>query len=131
MIHTSDKRLVARLGVAAFLAAAVPTVATAAGYENLGSGSISCGQWLEHRRATGAEERRMVFDDEDWVMGFITGRNAGAAATTGSEKLSHTGKETGSASMFAWIDNYCRANPLKDLANAADALWLTLSGVSK
>ena len=128
MIDASDKRLLVRLLIAALLAASVTTVATA--YENLGSGSISCGQWLENRQATGAEERRIVFDDEDWVMGFITGMNLGAS-TFGHEKLSHAGGKTESAGMFEWIDNYCRANPLKDLANAADALWHTLSNESK
>ena len=112
--------------VAAFLAAAVPTVATAGGYYlALAQGAISCGVWLRDRLG---DDARIA--DEAWVSGFITGMNAGIGAALGSDKLLQVGRGTDAAGMFSWIDNYCRAHPLDHLARAAETLWDTLNDAS-
>ena len=71
----------------------------------LGSGTVSCGTWLSDRK----EDRDLAIINTAWVHGYLTGAQD---FDEEGEPLSKTqvrdlpGRE-------AWLDNYCRANPLK------------------
>lgn len=73
-------------------------------------GSRSCGKWMEEKRlATSAKEMNKipVLISRSWFLGYLSGR----ADVSGRNFL----KGTDSDSIFLWLDNYCQANPEKDL----------------
>jgi hypothetical protein len=75
-------------------------------------GVRSCGAWLEDRQKGGWANLAIT----NWLSGFITGAN-----------LYRRGKAdyiegTDVKSAMLWIDNYCTENPLRDAADAVEAL---------
>ena len=79
-------------------------------YTILGAGTKSCGAWTDARRASGVEEYTYVA----WIQGYITEANGFISGdlTAGTDV----------EGIKAWVDNYCAAHPLDDLASAASAL---------
>ena len=75
---------------------------------------FSCGDWVQERKIDST--RQMFF--RRWILGYLSG------LAVASEK--NILKGTGNESIFLWIDNYCQANPLKDSADASDALFKEL-----
>ena len=60
-----------------------------------------------------------------WVAGYLSGANVEAGANvdaTEPEALIGTDFD----GLMAWIDNYCQANPLDKVVEAAQALLQTL-----
>jgi hypothetical protein len=78
-------------------------------------GHNSCGEWLEER-AIGHGNQAY----EGWILGFLTGANA----FSDEDFL----EQTDSHSVWAWVDNYCRAQPLDSLAQAVIKLRHELIG---
>ena len=73
-------------------------------------GSRSCSKWMEEKRmANSAQEMNKipVLITRSWFLGYLSGR----ADASGRNFL----KGTDSDSIFLWLDNYCHANPDKDL----------------
>ena len=73
-------------------------------------GSRSCSKWMEEKRmANSAQDmnRIPVLITKSWFLGYLSGR----ADASGKNFL----KGTDSESIFLCLDNYCRANPDKDL----------------
>ena len=62
-----------------------------------GAGTQSCGTWLEHRANAVLHNNEL-----NWVLGFLT-----ASARWGPDL-----RETDANAVAAWIDKYCRENPL-------------------
>jgi hypothetical protein len=83
-------------------------------------GERSCGRWLE-TRPSGVDRNNgeAVVATEGWLVGFM----AGLAMGTGRDAL----RGTDLPSMAAWVDNYCKANPLDGLSNAGEALFFELA----
>jgi hypothetical protein len=82
------------------------------GFDVLGPGAISCGTWIAQRRDAGP----VMYGDEDWVLGYLTAYD---------EHVAPDGKisaGTDSDGLMTWIDGYCQAHPLDNLATAASAL---------
>jgi hypothetical protein len=77
-------------------------------YTSYGVFGVSCGQWLENRPLN----NRRATQTEEWVLGFISGIGYGGLKMGSSEHNS----------MFLWIDNYCKENPLDNLSTATKAL---------
>jgi hypothetical protein len=80
-----------------------------------GVGSDSCGSWLHHAQKQDAYNR----DASTWLAGYLTANNqrlmaAGLPATVGHG--------TDVASGTAWMNQYCQANPLNHVVEAAWAL---------
>lgn len=78
-------------------------------------GVRSCGTWIEQRATKGFDR----LATEAWLVGFLSG----GALSTNMNVL----QGTDNASLFAWIDNYCRANPLNDLGDGAQDLFIELA----
>lgn len=73
-------------------------------------GSRSCSKWMEEKRiANSVQEMNKipVLITNSWFLGYLSGR----ADASGKNFL----KGTDSESIFLWLNNYCRANPDKDL----------------
>ena len=82
-------------------------------YTTYGVGTQSCGQWLEARRDT---NKSFYFQLGSWVQGWVS--SAGYYGTVL--------KKTDTAAMDAWVDNFCSANPLLDMDDAARGLVTAL-----
>ena len=87
----------------------------------MGAGTVSCAEWLKLRAFDGQSghlgELAQLYQLHAWVDGFISGTNIakGGQPDILSSKPSFR-------AMYAVIDNYCRANPLDNVASAASAL---------
>jgi hypothetical protein len=74
-----------------------------------GAGANSCGKWIETRN-----KPVQHYQYKQWVHGFIAGVNWHHA-----EQQAHPPDE---AAAVAFIDQYCKNNPLHLVAHAAAAL---------
>ncbi|HWY61726.1 MAG TPA: hypothetical protein VNW15_07475 [Rhizomicrobium sp.] len=82
-----------------------------------GGGQSSCGTWSE-AKSTNAF---LYTSAKQWLEGYVSAYN----------RYSWQGKnvasETNGNGMFSWVDDYCAANPTKDISDAANALVIFLS----
>ena len=76
---------------------------------------FGCGKWIEARESKGAAAHVV----ENWADGYLSGLAIG----TGIEFWRKGGNRLDKESAYLWIDNYCRANPLKTTAEASSALF--------
>nr|WP_181377810.1 hypothetical protein [Polaromonas sp. W9N]AWD72382.1 hypothetical protein pW9NP1_p003 [Polaromonas sp. W9N] len=76
-------------------------------------GARSCGQWISDK---GTEQ--LTVPNRTWALGFLSGM----AFSSGKDVVRGTDNET----IFLWIDNYCRANPLQDIIGAVENLFTEL-----
>ncbi|NUY32984.1 hypothetical protein F0160_21085 [Paraburkholderia sp. JPY303] len=86
--------------------------ANAAGY--VVHGFPTCGEWIEARQHSSHLPFYASQAQESWVLGFLSGNAAGA------KKNFLDG--TDYTSLFQWISNYCRDNPLNTVADASNEL---------
>ena len=73
------------------------------------NGMASCGTWLQRRQSK--QEAILA----SWIVGYLSGLNM---ESSGPDAIVGTDYD----SLMGWIDNYCRANPLHPIAQAATAL---------
>lgn len=76
----------------------------------------SCGEWIVHREKSDT----LALGNASWLLGYLSG----IAVSSGKDYLSGTEN----SSIYKWIDNYCRSNPLRDLSSGGNALAAELSG---
>ncbi len=101
------KRLCAVMLVAAMLMS-VPATATG----NIwGGGASDCGVWLERRKNDNDLQQAQ------WVMGFISSYNYYIGYKDDVDVFGDVSWQA----VMAYIDKYCRENPLKTIPDAADA----------
>ena len=75
-----------------------------------GEGTLACGTYLEERRKQDNDSQEYVY--ATWVGGFLTAANY-YFPTKAMRTLPN------SATVLAYLDKYCRENPLKLLVNGA------------
>jgi hypothetical protein len=78
-------------------------------YQAIGPGVASCGTWTADRRMPHSS---IAHIDESWVLGFLSA--LGWRAENGDDPL----RGLDSNAVAGWIDNYCQAHPLDDIATA-------------
>jgi hypothetical protein len=76
-------------------------------------GGADCGQWFNEPRRSTAKV---------WLAGYLSGLNAVRA----KEQTDPLGQLSSMEQAFLWVDNYCRANPLRETQDAANALFREL-----
>ena len=86
-------------------------------YGLLGGGQESCGAWSA---AKGTSQLRYA-EGRQWLEGYLSSYNR--YVWPGNNVAS----ETDTNGFFAWVDNYCSANPTKDISDAAEHLVEFLS----
>lgn len=94
-------------GIAALLTCASASALTV-------RGSRSCGNWVQDRTLgdhAGLPSRL-------WLLGYLSG----VVAHSGKDVL----KNADNASIYLWMDNYCKANPLSDISDGGSVLFLEL-----
>lgn len=79
-------------------------------------GARSCGVYLGDRAKNNLDETA----DEAWVAGYITAFDAFVPDTFNI--LGNTDLQ----SVMVWLDNYCKAHPLRNLADAMSDLTAVL-----
>jgi hypothetical protein len=85
-------------------------------YIMFGFGLASCGSWTEFRKHPYSNTSLTT-----WLAGYMTAFDLyGTDREDGSNGTDING-------LAGWIDNYCKANPLRTTANAADALTFQLN----
>lgn len=95
--------------VAAVLSAFLANPASAESAGLIGTGTLSCGVWLEN---SANPEARDLYTQ--WLVGFLSAHNY--------YHLNRQAKIPDFASVGAWLDSYCRNNPLHPVFFAAAAL---------
>lgn len=95
---------------ACLLAASVPASAANAQGEAPARNAPSCGEWIVHREKSDT----LALGNASWLLGYV----AGLAVASGRDYLSGTDN----SAIYKWMDNYCRANPLKDVGSGGNAL---------
>lgn len=78
-------------------------------------GAASCGDWVVERANHGVG----TFGNEAWLVGYLSG----IATVTNTNFL----KGTDNPSLFLWMDNFCKSNPLSDVSDGGAKLYLELS----
>jgi hypothetical protein len=107
---------VAAIVATVFLSAAISTSAQTADPGKVqvhlyGSGARSCGTWLEDRGNSILHNTEL-----SWVLGWLS------ASSLFSEALGKHLRDTDANAVGAWVDKYCRENPLNNIAAASGAL---------
>lgn len=75
-------------------------------------GFRSCGKWISERAASDSSYATT------WLVGYMSGIAMGAEI----DILAGTDNQ----SIYLWMDNYCRANPLKDTSDGGVELTIEL-----
>lgn len=78
-------------------------------------GMISCGRWINDKK----NDELSRITAERWIIGYLSGLAAG------TEKNILEG--TDNDSIILWIDNYCSANPLKDIGHGSNEIFFELA----
>jgi hypothetical protein len=82
--------------------------------------SVNCSTWTAERQMEkGAEKTRSLFNRR-WLIGYLSGMAAGR------NKEFWDAPNAGPLdyeAVFVWMDNYCRANPPRDIAEGAQKLF--------
>lgn len=87
-------------------------------------GMSSCGSWVEEEtkhKAPGS----YINTRRTWVVGYLSGLAVASDVNFWGEQNINI---LDPSSVYLWIDNYCRTNPLKDIADASSALFLERIG---
>jgi len=78
-------------------------------------GATSCGTWVAQTKEDGI----LISATRMWLIGYLSGR----VMESGRDVM----RGTDNPSFYLWVDNYCKANPLNDIADAGDALFSELA----
>jgi hypothetical protein len=81
-------------------------------------GGYDCGQWVNRPRGR-------AHPAESWLVGYLSGRSVGHALLGGSPKDPLDALNSADQA-YVWMDNFCKANPLRRLDGAADELFAEL-----
>lgn len=76
-------------------------------------GDYDCGEWFTKRNVARA-----------WLLGYLTGINFMVADE--KKRYDPLSNLNSADQAYLWIDNYCKANPLKQLSTAGNLLYLEL-----
>lgn len=81
-------------------------------------GSPTCSQWMKDRQDQPPGWSALA--NESWLIGYLSGLAVGAKTEfwdRGTDKPDPDG-------VYKWMDEYCRANPLKYLDEGAARLFI-------
>ena len=92
------------------LASALVSTSGYGGDTVIGAGTNSCGAWTKAID----EDPSLHSQRQVWVLGFLSGVNA---IWQKDILVEYDGED-----LIAWIDNYCKENPLDRIASAASSL---------
>ena len=80
----------------------------------IGSGSLTCSDWIQEAREPGV----VFLRTQDWMLGYL--RGVSDAATTISQGDPFATIDV--VAMNAWLEGYCRQHPLESIYKATGVL---------
>jgi hypothetical protein len=86
----------------------------------VGDGTQSCGSWSLERPPGGHGVSASGVAMFSWILGYLSGANV-------NQKGSDFIRQTDSAGILAWMNNYCQKNPLNKIYQGADELKAELT----
>ncbi len=95
------------LAISLVLGAVAP--AFAGGYPISGAGAVSCGKYLAQRSPNNPAVNNMM---GSWIQGFLSGLNVARSIEQPDSKAAIL---PDFESILAYMDKYCRDNPLNDV----------------
>jgi hypothetical protein len=98
------------------LASSAAAVSAPAGAGAEARQAPSCGEWIVHREKSDT----LALANTSWLLGYLSG------IATGSGRDHLSGTEN--SSIYKWMDDYCRKNPLRDVASGGNALVAEAAG---
>jgi hypothetical protein len=87
-------------------------------YPILGVGTSSCGVWTRARAGTDFDLDKAAISS--WLLGYVTAVNFWTTAS--SRKSGGVSEGYDNEALLAWVDNYCKANPLQTIEKASGNL---------
>ncbi|QHP70021.1 hypothetical protein EI171_23630 [Bradyrhizobium sp. LCT2] len=112
-------KVIASLLAAGYVVTSAPAIFAAEGDRMVyGAGMVTCAEWQQYR-STG--NNAATLQVQAWIDGFLSGYNSASSAKD------FISPKPESVAYYAWIDNYCIANPLNRVAEAAVGLKAELS----
>ena len=106
--------MIRALVVAAIMLVAASLEASAQSRIIFGEAGTSCGTWTQARQT----KSRKAGLSAQWVAGYLSGSNVQA-----DDNYPDALVGTDFDGLMAWVDNYCRANPLDLVGTAALKLF--------
>jgi hypothetical protein len=82
-------------------------------------GARDCGEWLTRKKDPYAE-----LAITGWLTGYMSGLNA--MHELNGRKDDPLKKATSAQQIFIWMDNYCQKDPLNNISDGGDALFIEL-----
>jgi hypothetical protein len=82
-------------------------------------GTRDCGEWINRKKNVYAE-----LATEGWMAGYLSGLNVLHALN--GNKDNPLSKITSADQIHLWMDNYCQKNPLSNVSDGGDALFIEL-----
>ena len=98
-------------------------------YSVIGAGKVSCGSFITESKSRGP----LFWSEVSWIEGYVSGANGamqtdlynqypGDALAPARQRLDFFRTTHDTKAMIVWMESYCRAHPLNNLADAASAL---------
>jgi hypothetical protein len=112
-------KLFGRGSVTALLLAAFLISGTAWAYTGFGAGIKTCENWVAAKEDHYAVAKRARF--HGWTSGYLTAYSLWVEQGSGP-----VSRRDSSKGAWAWIDTYCKENPNKSVATAAELLIQSL-----
>ena len=110
------KKTTLSIAMAMILLLSIPPISRAEPYIMIGN--PSCGEWLNETRPIG-----MKYNDVSWLFGYISAYNGFYVGQTKKELLTNVK----TFDISAWMDKYCRENPLEAIADGVPELYKELA----
>jgi hypothetical protein len=83
-------------------------------------GNRDCGIWLQK------DNDYLRMGTEGWLLGYLSGQNKVINTLKKEKNGDVLGKVNSANQILLWMNNYCTANPLSDIATGADKLMVEL-----
>lgn len=112
MLHTTIQRLLPLVLLVAWGSGSAGQIVTPSEQH------YHCGSWVEYRRQPGSQDEQVM---KLWLWGYVSGY---ALASPKGEQLDLPSGST----ISAWMDKYCRDEPLSTIVTGGAALVKELSG---
>ena len=77
-------------------------------------GNFDCGQWINNQNSM----------RKAWLLGYMSGLSSGT--NPDGKKKDWLGKVDSADQIYLFVENYCRANPLKRIEAAGLTLYVEL-----
>lgn len=104
--------------IVASLLLTMPTTSKAQVTNAITIGNPSCGEWVNPNTPIG-----MRYNNKSWLFGFISAFNVFYVKQMGKELLS----DLVTYDISAWMDKYCKENPLNKISQGVPALYKELA----